>query len=1062
MQVCPACGAENPEGFRHCGYCGASLATPGPERRKLATMVFCDMSGSTALGERVDAEAVQELLRSYFLEMRAALQRHGGKVEKFIGDAVVAAFGVPEAHEDDALRACRAALEMQASMNAIQGRLERSVGARVSVRIGVNTGEVVTGGVSSDETFVTGDAVNTAARLEQGAAPGEVLLGEATYRLVRDAVRAEPVAPLTAKGKAEPLRAYRLLAVREVGPLPRRTGSPFTGRADELDALERALTATAADRRCRLVTVLGEPGVGKSRLTAEFIAGVEGRAHIVRGRCLSYGEGITYWAIAEIVRELIGIEEEHSIVEARALIDAHTARMPRGAAVGAAVAQMLGLADGAATLSETAWAIRQVLVAVASSRPLVVVVDDVHWAEPALHDLLEDLPAAVTDAPILVLCLARPELLEQRPDWPVGLQLEALATHDVDALVDGLLGGAPARVRERLGHASAGNPLFAEELVAMLLDDGVLRFEDGRCTIAGDLDALHLPPSVHALLGARLDRLDPESRASLERGAIDGEVFHRGAVVELSQPRDRPSVPAVLDALAASELLRPAEPSFAGEVAYRFKHILLRDTAYQATAKRVRASLHERFSEWLEHITGERVVEVEEIVGYHLEQSYRLLVELGADAAELSLLGDRCAGHLAAAANRARARGDTGAALRLFTTAAELASAPVDRARYTLLRGTAAREAMQYGAAREALTSIRTEAGEAGWPDLEAAAEIELGWVSLHTDAEGTTARLRESGERALRTFEQLRDDRGTAAALVLLAREHWLLTHCADAERRLERALEPAERSGDLQLVGAVLVDLARAAVFGPRPAAEGVARIEQLRMRARSIGPMATASISIMQAVLEASLGNAARARELGDEGKATMAELAPDAILGFGHYIGFASLIARDWEHAERELRSVGDRLEELGERAIASTVVVLRARALVQLGQYDEAEYWARLGLGWADVDDVTSQAYGRAALGRSIAARGALGEAFENAREAVRVWGDSDFLNGRADALHDLALVLRSAGERSAVGEAAAEAVALYRAKGNVVSSAHASRLLDSNFEDDPEPVTVDK
>ena len=411
------------------------------------------------------------------------------------------------------------------------------------------------------------------------------------------------------------------------------------------------------------------------------------------------------------MRELIGIEEEHSIAEARALIDAHTERMPSGPAVAATLAQMLGLADGAATLAETAWAIRHVLVAHAADLPLVVVVDDIHWAEPTLLDLLEGLPAAIVDAPILVLCLGAPRAARAPPRLAASACGSSRSGPRTSTRSSTACSAArPRAYASASASASAGNPLFAEELVAMLLDEGVLRLEDGRCTIAGDLDALHLPPSVHALLGARLDRLDPESRATLERGAIDGEVFHRGAVVELSEPSRRPSVPAVLEALAAKELVRPAEPSFAGEVAYRFKHILLRDTAYQATAKRVRASLHEQFSQWLEHISGERVVEVEEIVGYHLEQSYRLLAELGTDADELGLLGDRSARHLAAAAQRARARGDVRAALRLFTTAAELSSSPADRARYTLLQGTVAREAMQYRAATEALTSVRADA----------------------------------------------------------------------------------------------------------------------------------------------------------------------------------------------------------------------------------------------------------------------------------------------------------------------------------------------------------------
>jgi tetratricopeptide (TPR) repeat protein len=356
---------------------------------------------------------------------------------------------------------------------------------------------------------------------------------------------------------------------------------------------------------------------------------------------------------------------------------------------------------------------------------------------------------------------------------------------------------------------------------------------------------------------------------------------------------------------------------------------------------------------------------------------------------------------------------------------------------------------MAYATAKEVLTRVRDEAAEAGWAGLEAAAEIELGWVSLHTDTGGATARLQEAGQRALRTFEELRDDRGTAAALVLLARERWLLMHCAEAERMLEQALTPAEASGDRQLVAAVLVDLARTTVFGPRPADEGVVRIEELLERARLIGPMTGASVSMMLAVLEASLGNSSRARSLADAGRAVMVELAPDAVLGFGHYAGLASLIAGDPERAERELRPIGERLQELGERAIASTVVALRARALVELGRYEEAERSAKLGLAWADADDVASQAFGRGALARSLAARGLIDEGIDNARRAVGLWSGSDFVNGRADALLDLSLVLAAGGDREGAQRAAAESLRLYRAKGNIVSAERAGRRLDS-------------
>jgi class 3 adenylate cyclase/tetratricopeptide (TPR) repeat protein len=1012
--------------------------------------VFCDLSGSTAMGERVDAEIVRSLMLSYFEEMRGALEHHGGTVEKFVGDAVLSVFGVPEAHEDDALRACRAALEMQARLEPLNDEFERRFGTRVAVRIGVNTGEVVAGDPSSRETFVVGDPVNVAARLEQAANPGEVLLGESTFRLVRHAVLAEAVKSLSAKGKSEPVSAYRLLEVNDVAPVRRPMGTPFTGRGEHLDLLGREFNTAVAGSELRLATVVGEPGVGKSRLVAEFVSQVAPRAAVARGTCLSYGESITYWAVGQIVRDLAGITDEHSLADARAVIEAHVEGVPNEAVVAANIAQLLGVAEGSVTVtpSETAWAIRQFLAASAAAQPLVVLLDDIHWAEPALLDLVLDLPAAIGDAPILLLCLARPELLEHRPEWPVTVRLEPLDEHDVDALLEGLLGAAQAPVRTRLAIASAGNPLFVEELVAMLLDEGVLRLEDGSCTLQGDLDALALPASLNALLGARLDLLEPEVRATLERGAIEGEVFHQAAAVELTLPGSRPSVPRHLSSLTDKDFVHPAAATFVGEVAFRFKHILVRDAAYQTTAKKLRATLHEHFANWLERAAGERVTEYEEILGYHLEQSYRYRIELGLLDSEIRALGDRAADLLAAAGHRAHARGDANAASKLFATAAELASVPYRRAECALLHGTVAQEAMDFATAKEVLTRGRAGAGQAGWLGLEAGAQLGLAMVGLHTGTRETSSRLRETGESALATFEELRDARGTASALVFLARDRLLGLHWADVEDLLERALVPAERSGDRRLFATVLVDLARAAVFGPRPVEAAVSLCESLRERGRAIGPLVAASISMMLAVLEASLGNAARARDLGEDGKAVMEELAPDAVLSFGHYTGLASLIAGDPQHAEQELRSIGKELEERGERGIASTVAALRARALVELGRFAEAERIAMLALAWSDADDVVSHAYARGALARSQAARGRTDEALVNAHEAVELLSLGDFLNGRGDALFDLALVLDAAGDRPGSLESAAEALALYRAKGNVETAKRVARLLD--------------
>ena len=1022
MPSCPVCGRESPEDFRHCGYCGAALSAPAVERRKLATLVFCDLAGSTALGERVDAEAVRASLARYFEEMRAALERHGGTVEKFIGDAVVAAFGVPETHDDDALRACRAALEMQARAVSLSEDSERRFGVPIAIRIGLNTGEVIAGDSASRHTFVTGDAVNVAARLEQFAQPGEVLVGEATVRLLRDALDVEPVEPLVAKGKSDPVPAYRLLAVR--GTVPQRAGAPLAGRELELQALEDAYADVVARSACRIVSVLGEAGVGKSRLAAELALRVS--AHVVRGTCLSYGEGITYRPIAQVVRELAGLADDDALARV-------------GGLAAGLLAQLLGLADGAATPAETAWATRVFLAERAALRPLIVVIDDLHWAEPPLFDLIESL--TTVGAPVLVLCLARSELLERRPGWHADVQLEPLAASDAADVVASLAGTLPADVRERLVHVSAGNPLFLEELVATLLEAGVLG-PDGAAITLADLDALDLPASLQALLGARLDRLEPAARDALERGAIEGEVFHRGAVVELTPPAARDGVDAQLAELARRDLVRPAESTFAGDVAYRFKHILLRDAAYQATAKSVRAELHERFADWLERVAGARRAGRDAILGYHLEQSYDYRTQLGPIDDEVRALGDRAALRLAAAGDRAHAGGDARAAASLFARAAGLSSAAEESAVHALRQAGAMREALEFADAEALVRQVRDAAVAAGWAGVEAGAEVELATIGLHTRPGRLPARLREIGAHALAVFEGAGDDRGVALTLLLLARERWMALRLSEMEELLDRALPAAERSGDERLVAEVLRGLAQAAVFGPRRADETLARGQSLLTRARAVGPVAAESVAMLLGVAEASVGNRDRSRALADESVAVLGEIAPGwMVAGAKLYAGLASLTAGEPERAEAELLEAREVLAEHGELGVASTVIALRSRALLELGRLTEAESEAELALKWADPADVVSLAYAHGALARVLASRGVPEEALGNARRAVELSAASDFLNQRGDAHLDLALVLTAAGDTVEAGEAAREALAFYRAKGNVVAVA---------------------
>jgi class 3 adenylate cyclase len=582
------------------------------------------VSGSTALGEQVDPESVRDLMFRYFREMRAAIERHGGTVEKFVGDAVMAVFGVPVAHEDDALRAVRAAAEMRDALVPLNEEFQRRYGRQIALRIGVNTGEIVAGGEDRQDTFSTGDAVNVAARLEQAAAPGEILVGEQTRRLVVGPATFEPIQPLRLKGKSAPVSAFRLLEVERAPAARRLLKSPFVGRERELALLQAAFRDVCVRRRCRLVTLVGEPGVGKSRLANQLLAGVA--AIELHGRCLSYGDAITFWPIGEIVRQAAGIRDEDTAAEARHRI----AALAADTFVAERVSQAIGLAPGQAAPEEIAWAIRRLIEKLARDRPVVVLVDDIHWAEPTLLDVLAGFAEGVA-APALILCLARPELLRRRPEWFADVRLEPLNADESTQLVDALAADLDVSLSAGIATIAGGNPLFLEELVAMASES------DGE---------IELPTTLNALLGARLDGLAEPERSSLEGGSVEGEVFHRGAVLELC---NRTAVVPALESLTRQELIAPTEARFTGEAAFRFRHILVRDAAYRATSKRRRAELHQLFANWLERKAGDRVAEFEEILGYHLEQAYIYRAELERIDLGGRELGARAARHLAAA-----------------------------------------------------------------------------------------------------------------------------------------------------------------------------------------------------------------------------------------------------------------------------------------------------------------------------------------------------------------------------------------------------------------------------
>ena len=1024
MVICVQCGAENRQGATFCNDCGARVvvAPAGREQRKTVTVVFCDVTGSTALGEKLDPESLRRVMARYFESVQAVIERHGGSVEKFIGDAVMAVFGVPVVHEDDALRAVRAATEMRDGVAELNGGLARDYGVELELRIGVNTGEVVTG---TEERLATGDAVNVAARLEQGAQPGEILLGEATYRLVRDAVRVEDVAPLVAKGKSEPLAVRRLLAVVTDAPgLARRADTPMVGRRRQLKLLGDAYENVVSERSCHLFTVLGSAGVGKSRLVAEFLTSVGG-ATVVRGRCLSYGEGITYWPVVEVVKQLpdaagTDLDEVASGRISALFRDEEVVTSPE----------------------EIAWAVRKLLEAAAVERPLVVVFDDAHWGEKIFLDLIEHVADLSRDAPILLLCIARAELLDRRPGWGGGklnatsVLLEALSPEETEELIESLLGDLPVAdaLRNRIAVGAEGNPLFAEEMVAML---------EG----AADGEVVTVPPTIQALLAARLDQLEPSERGVLERGSVEGRVFHGGAVRALAPEEPQPTE--LLTSLVRKELIRPDRGHLPGEDAYRFRHLLIRDAAYEALPKATRADLHERFALWLEE-RGPDLVELDEIVGYHLEQAYRYRTELGPLGEEGVALGRRAGKRLLAAGRRAgNVRGDLAAAANLLERASDLL--PVDDSDRLDAQPDLAWALSETGELSRADRALHgaIEIAERTADELtEARARLALAFLRLQTDPATDHEGARAETARLIPVFERLGDDRGLAQVWWNVGKVEMWLGRCEVGTEALLRSLSFAQRAGDRRARRSALVWLLLGYTFGPLPADEGMKRVEEIRRGPDAPGEVEAMAL-ISKGAFEAMRGRFDEARQHAAAGRSQYKELgfALDWA-GSSMLAGRIELIAGDPVGAERQLREGYEELERIGETGYLSTVAGLLAEAVLMQGRLDEAVGLSEVSERSAVRDDFDSQGAWRSARAEALAEQGHFAEAERLAREAIDLLDPTDFLMNRADAHTALAAVLRLAGRPDeAVAELQA-AVELHERKGDVVSAGRACVLID--------------
>ena len=939
-------------------------------QRKTVTVLFCDITGSTSLGESIDPEAFRELITRYFDRMKAIVEAHEGTVEKFIGDAVMAVFGVPTAHEDDALRAVRAAAEMRDALPELG----------VQARIGVNTGMVVTG---TEERLATGDAVNVAARLEQAAEPGEVLLGGPTLALVGEAVEVEPIEPLELKGKAERVPAHRLLQVREAPE--RRHETRFVGREHELALIGAAWERARSENRCELFTIVGDAGVGKSRVVAEALAPVE--ATVVRGRCLSYGEGITYWPVVEVLKQLD--------------------TFPPDEEAAAAIRSLLGAGDTPAPSEEIAWAFRKTLEYAAAERPLVVVFDDIHSGEETFLDLIEHVALLAAGAPILLLCMARPELTARR-DWPVQLRLEPLPPEDVERLIPDRIAGP---LRQKISRAAGGNPLFIGEMLAM----------------TGEEDDVIVPPTLSALLAARLDQLGPGERRVLECATVEGEVFHRGAVQALAT--EEPAVTPRLAALARKDLIAPEKAQIPGEDGFRFRHLLIRDAAYQALPKTARAGLHERYGHWLEE-HGAGLVELDELLGYHLEQAVRYRRELGQPADQSFLAAGR--ERLTAAGRRALQRLDFGAAGNLLERAAAL----VPPTELDLALETDLIDALSWGRPGDGLQRARSVAERAaalGDRIGELSGRIQEGAIRIRVDPEGATEALDELIAYALPTFEAEGDDlalRVAYSALGQIANMHAQMD-------RVVYAYEQAEaRAGPAGLT-ALLGYQSHGRFFGSTPLTDLLAWQDRQDPREQRSYWLRTHRGTAL-----AMLGRFEEARAVRAELRAELIERGDRQVLAAVEAHGIDVELLSGEPAAAVAAGEESCRLdEEIGHLSGLSTAAAGVAQAYYALGRLEEAERWAARSAEVGADDDAVTQMMWRQARAKMLAQRGEHAEAERLAREAIAIGAETDMLSAQADADADLGEVLLLAGRPEDAAVAFEHALERYERKENLVMAA---------------------
>jgi class 3 adenylate cyclase/tetratricopeptide (TPR) repeat protein len=924
--------------------------------RKLATVVFVDLVDSTGLVVNADPEIVRRRVNEYFARASQCIERHGGTVEKFAGDAVMAAFGAPRAHEDDAERAVRAAFAV----------LEQVHDLDLEARVGVEAGEVVVG--DGESTFVTGEAVNIAARLQQAAAPGEIVLGPTVRRLTAGTVEVEDAGPVEIKGRPDPLWTWR--ALRPVDAPPPVAAAWFVGRDEEVELLQNALARASRDRRAHLVTVFGEPGIGKSRLVREFTEGAE-RVTVLRGRALPYGEGVSYWPLASMIKDSAGITDDAPASEAfeRLRISCESEAVADLLAVALGV---LGAAEDGRSAGELTWAVTIWAERLAEAQPLVLVFEDVHWGDDALLDVIEHLARTLRDSAVLLVCVARPDLLDSRPMWgggnprAVAIELGPLSTEESSELADALLANAeiPPGQRALALEKAEGNPLFLEETARMLADDeGVV--------------LKRIPDSIQALIAARIDTLDSADKRLLQRAALVGRVFWRGALDALSPGVD---VAAGLDRLLEREFVAPeVHSSISGERAFRFTHGLIREVAHATVSKGERAEDHRRVAEW---VAVRAPDELADIYAHHLERAAALTAEL--EGSVPPDLAHDAAAALEGAGRRSLRRSSFAVARHRFERAIELEPS-LPRKYFAAL---AAWRLTDVPAARHEAASLLEDARKAEARDLVGRGLVLLADIALIADSD--VARASELADEALDVLPDdelvgLHDARSVHSAIA------WWLGDAAASRRHAEATVDIARAMKRRDLESLALSHLARLANVGEEP--------EQARELAHRALELAEESGSREAFAFARSVagGCSKEADDIDGAERAYREALAAYEEIGAAGRVGWTQTMLAtvelrrgDVRAAEKLLREAVSRLRAAQDAGFLVEAERQLAETLVRAGKIDEAEQFADHARRTVGREDVWSRASTLHALAIVRAAQGRTDEAEALLREALAV------------------------------------------------------------------------